>query len=182
MTADTLCGGVRPGAAGGAPGAVGAGGVASGPPGRQNRAMTTAAPQTEATVPAAPAWRPLAGLLAVMGVAHFVVPRPFEAIVPRPLGDPKPWVQASGAAELACAAALALPRTRRAGGLAAAALFVAVFPANVQMTVTAFRSERATRSSRAYRAATVARLPLQAPLVRQGLRLARTSRGAGSGL
>jgi len=140
--------------------------------------MTTAAPETEATVPSAPAWRPLAGLLAVMGVAHFVLPRPFEAIVPRPLGDPKPWVQASGAAELACAAALALPSTRRAGGLAAAALFVAVFPANVQMTVTAFRSDR---SSGAYRAATVARLPFQAPLVRQGLRLARASRGTGGG-
>jgi uncharacterized membrane protein len=139
--------------------------------------MTTSAElDTGATQGPAPAWRPLAGLLAVMGVAHFVLPRPFEAIVPRALGDPRPWVQASGAAELACAAALALPRTRRAGGLASAALFVAVFPANVQMTVTALRSERA---SGAYRAATVARLPLQAPLVRQGLRLARVRRGTG---
>jgi uncharacterized membrane protein len=138
--------------------------------------MTTSAPlDTDA---GGPAWRPLAGLLAVMGVAHFAVPRPFEAIVPRALGDPKPWVQVSGAAELACAAALALPRTRRAGGLAAAALFVAVFPANLQMTMTALRSERA---STAYRAATVARLPLQAPLVRQGLRLARASRRPGGG-
>lgn len=140
--------------------------------------MTTSAPLDTDAGGTAPAWRPLAGLLAVMGVAHFAVPRPFEAIVPRALGDPKPWVQVSGAAELACAAALALPRTRRAGGLAAAVLFVAVFPANVQMTVTALRSERA---SAAYRAATVARLPFQAPLVRQGLRLARASRGAGGG-
>jgi uncharacterized membrane protein len=141
--------------------------------------MTTSAElDTDGSGGLAPAWRPLAGLLAVMGVAHFVVPRPFEAIVPRGLGDPKPWVQVSGAAELACAAALALPRTRRAGGLAAAALFVAVFPANVQMTMTAFRSER---TSGAYRAATVARLPLQAPLVRQGLRLARASRSPGGG-
>jgi uncharacterized membrane protein len=133
--------------------------------------MTTSAElDSDAAGGAAPAWRPLAGLLAVMGVAHFVVPRPFEAIVPRALGDPKPWVQVSGAAELACAAALAVPRTRRAGGLASAALFVAVFPANVQMTVTAFRSGR---TSAAYRAATVARLPFQAPLVRQALRLAR---------
>ena len=141
--------------------------------------MTTTAPQTEAASTARsgfPSWRPLAGLLAVMGIAHFVVPRPFETIVPRALGDPKPWVAGSGAAELACAAALAAPRTRRAAGLASAALFVAVFPANVQMTVTALRSERA---SAAYRAATVARLPFQAPLVRQGLRLARASRGGG---
>jgi uncharacterized membrane protein len=138
---------------------------------------TTAEPDTDAGG-TAPAWRPLAGLLAVAGVGHFVVPRPFEAIVPRALGDPRPWVRASGVAELACAAALAVPRTRRAAGLAAAVLFVAVFPANVQMTVTALRSERA---SKAYRAATVARLPLQAPLVRQGLRLARASRSPGGG-
>jgi uncharacterized membrane protein len=136
---------------------------------------TTAEPDTDAGG-TAPAWRPLAGLLAVAGVGHFVVPRPFEAIVPRALGDPGPWVRVSGVAELACAAALAVPRTRRAAGLAAAVLFVAVFPANVQMTVTALRSERA---SKAYRAATVARLPLQAPLVRQGLRLARASRSPG---
>jgi uncharacterized membrane protein len=141
--------------------------------------MTTTAPlDTQAPERTSPAWRPLAGLLAVMGVAHFVAPRPFEAIVPRALGDPKPWVQVSGAAELACAAGLVLPRTRRAAGLAAAGLFVAVFPANLQMTASAFRSERA---SNAYRAALVARLPLQAPLVRQGLRLARASRAPGGG-
>ena len=129
--------------------------------------MTTAAPETEATVPSAPAWRPLAGLLAVMGVAHFVIPRPFEAIVPRPLGDPKPWVQASGAAELACAAALALPRTRRAGGLAAAALFVAVFPANVKMAVD-WSDRSVTEQAIAY-----GRLPLQIPLVLWALKVRR---------
>jgi uncharacterized membrane protein len=135
--------------------------------------MTKTAPLTEAapdTHRVSPSWRPLAGLLAVAGIGHFVVPRPFEAIVPRALGDPKPWVAASGVAELACAAALAAPRTRRAAGLVSAVLFVAVFPANVQMTVTAFRSER---TSAAYRAATVARLPLQVPLVVQALRIAR---------
>ena len=134
--------------------------------------MTKTAPLTEAapdTRSGSPSWRPLAGLLAVMGVAHFVVSRPFEAIVPRALGDPKPWVAASGVAELAWPA-LAAPRTRRGAGLASAVLFAAVFPANVQMTVTAFRSER---TSAAYRAATVARLPLQVPLVLQALRIAR---------
>jgi uncharacterized membrane protein len=135
--------------------------------------MTKTAPLTEAALEAdsgSPSWRPIAGLLAVAGIGHFVVPRPFESIVPRALGDPKPWVAASGVAELACAAALATPRTRRFAGLACAALFVAVFPANVQMTVTALRSERA---STAYRAATIARLPLQVPLVVQALRIAR---------
>ena len=135
--------------------------------------MTKTAPLAEAapdTRSGSPSWRPLAALLAVTGVGHFVVPRPFEAIVPRALGDPKPWVAASGVAELACATALAVPRTRRVAGLASAALFLAVFPANVQMTVTAFRSGR---TSTGYRAATVARLPLQVPLVVQALRVAR---------
>ncbi len=115
-------------------------------------------------------WKPLAALLAGMGALHFLRPGPFAAIVPRRLGRPLPWVYGSGAAELGCAAALALPSTRRQGGLAAAALFVAVFPGNVQMAVTALRSPRA---SGFYRAATVARLPLQVPLVAWALRVAR---------
>lgn len=118
----------------------------------------------------APGWRPLAALLAVTGTLHLVRPRPFAAIVPRRLGDPTPWVYGSGAAELACAAALAVPATRRAGALATAALFVAVYPANVQMAATALRSSRATP---AYRAVALGRLPLQVPLVLWALRVAR---------
>ena len=41
----------------------------------------------------------------------------------------------SGAAELACAAAVANRRTRRVGATLAAVLFVVVFPANLQMAV-----------------------------------------------
>ena len=78
--------------------------------------------------------RALAVLLATAGVTHFAVPRPFDAIVPRALpGGPRLWTYLSGAAELAVAAAVVAPRTRRVGGLAAAGLFAAVFPANVQM-------------------------------------------------
>lgn len=122
-----------------------------------------------------PSWRPLSALLAATGALHFVRPRPFAAIVPRQLGRPLPWVYASGAAELGCAVALAVPRTRRHGGVAAAVLFVAVFPGNLQMAVTAVRSPRA---SAAYRALTLARLPLQVPLVLWALRVARRGVGA----
>lgn len=118
----------------------------------------------------APGWRPLAALLGVAGVLHLVRPEPFASIVPRRLGDATPWVYGSGAAELACAAALAAPATRRTGALATAALFVAVYPANVQMAVSALRSSRATT---AYRAVALARLPLQVPLVLWALRVAR---------
>lgn len=61
----------------------------------------------------------LAGLLAAAGTAHFAAPRQFDHIVPRSLpGSPRAWTYASGAAELALAAGVALPRTRKAAALA----------------------------------------------------------------
>ncbi len=106
-------------------------------------------------------------MLAAGGSAHFLSPAPYAAIVPAALGAPYVWVYVSGAAELACAVGLLLPRTRRRAALAAAALFVAVFPANLQMAWDA-----ADRSA-AYRAVTYARLPLQVPLVLWALSVAR---------
>ncbi|KOG71449.1 membrane protein, partial [Kitasatospora aureofaciens] len=71
----------------------------------------------------------MARMLGGMGALHFLAPKPFDAIVPRALpGSPRTWTYASGAAELAVAAAGALPRPPRAGALAAAGLFPAVFP------------------------------------------------------
>lgn len=117
----------------------------------------------------------LAALLGTAGVAHFAAPGPFERIVPRALGRPGPWVAASGAAELACAVALLPPATRRWAGLASAALFAAVYPANVTMAVQALRSDRAPRW---YRAVALARLPLQLPLVVWALRASTAGRAA----
>ncbi|RLL69698.1 hypothetical protein [Streptomyces sp. Z26] len=109
----------------------------------------------------------LAALLAGAGVAHLAVPKPFDAIVPRALpGDPRTWTYVSGAVELGLAAAIAHPRTRRLGGLAAAGFFVAVFPANVKMAHD-WRHKPAP-----LRVAVQARLPLQAPLVWWALRVA----------
>ena len=48
-------------------------------------------------------WPALAALLGTTGVLHFTAPAAFASIVPRALGDPRPWVAWSGAAELACA-------------------------------------------------------------------------------
>lgn len=102
----------------------------------------------------------LATLLATTGVLHFVAPKPFDAIVPRGLPGPaRQWTYLSGVAELAVAAAIAHPRTRKAGGLAAAALFAAVFPANVKM------AWDWRHASPAKRAIAYGRLPLQAPLI-----------------
>jgi uncharacterized membrane protein len=106
----------------------------------------------------------LAGLLAGAGVLHFVRPEFYDAMIPPLLGSPRAWTYGSGVAELAVAAAVAVPRTRRRGALAAAGLFVAVFPANVYM---AFDPGDLPRW------AVIARLPLQVPLVVWALRVAR---------
>ncbi|WP_426566754.1 DoxX family protein [Angustibacter sp. McL0619] len=124
-----------------------------------------------------PGWKPLAVLLAASGVLHFAKPDPYARIVPKGLGDAHRWVAVSGAAELACAAGLASSRTRRGAALAAAGLFVAIFPANVQMAVAAWRSDRAGRG---YQVGTLARLPLQAPLVAWALSVGRAARSAPS--
>ncbi|WP_306189077.1 MauE/DoxX family redox-associated membrane protein [Streptomyces sp. MK5] len=112
----------------------------------------------------------LAGLLATAGAAHLASPQQFDATIPRALpGRPRTWTYASGAAELALAAGLALPRTRRAAALATAAFFVGVFPANVQMAVD-WRHRPAPQ-----KAAALGRLPLQLPLVLWARGVARTA-------
>jgi uncharacterized membrane protein len=116
----------------------------------------------------------LAALLATSGVVHLVRPQVFEGIVPHALPNRRALVYVSGVAELLCAAGLLVPATRRPAGYASAALLVAVFPANVQMSVD--HAERAQRrgdpASRASFVATLARLPLQLPMIRTALRAA----------
>ena len=113
----------------------------------------------------------LAALLLVTGTLHFVRPEPFEGIVPGFLGSPRAWVWASGVAELGCALALLVPRSRSAAGWACAALFVVVFPANVQMAVDALQGEGGSV------AVALVRLPLQVPLVLWALYVARATAG-----
>ena len=129
----------------------------------------------------APLTRDLKGLVALFatsGVLHLVKPEPFEAITPRQLPARRALVHASGVAEIACAAGLLHPRTRRLAGWLSAALLVAVFPANIQMAVDeTARVNRKLRSGRPVhrgrQAATIARLPLQVPLVRTALKATR---------
>ena len=108
--------------------------------------------------PALPAYL-LSGLLAVTGSLHVFAPEPYVRIIPERLPAPYTLVYASGVAELLCAAGLAMPRTRRRAGWAAALLFVAVLPANLTMALDA-----AGRST-PYQVAVWARVPLQVPLV-----------------
>ncbi|MFF4881093.1 hypothetical protein [Micromonospora sp. NPDC000668] len=113
----------------------------------------------------------LAGLLAVAGVTHLLRPNLYDPIVPGALPGPaRFWTYASGVAELAVAAAVANPATRRAGGRAAAALFIAVLPANVKMAVD-WRHRRPAKRAIAY-----GRVPMQVPLIWWALRVARAGR------
>ncbi|GGN20980.1 DoxX family protein [Streptomyces fuscichromogenes] len=114
----------------------------------------------------------LAGLLAAAGVAHFAVPKSFDATIPKALpGSPRTWTYASGAVELALAAGIALPRTRAVAARAATAFFVGVFPANVQMAVDWQKRPEPLRT------AALARLPLQVPLVLWARGVARNEEG-----
>ena len=120
----------------------------------------------------AAAWR-LAALLGGAGALHFVKPEFFDPTVPHALpGDARTYTYASGVAELAVAGALVVPRTRRLGATAAAALFVAVFPANIQMAADWLRSDR---TSTPMKAGAIARLPLQIPLVTEALKARRNA-------
>ncbi len=106
----------------------------------------------------------LAALLTTSGTLHFAKPRPFDTLIPPELpGTARTWTYASGIAELGVAALLANPRTRRLGGSLAAALFVAVLPGNVHAVRVFWRRP-------VVRAALIARLPLQVPLIREALK------------
>ena len=113
--------------------------------------------------------RRTAGLLAAAlggsGLLHLARPRTYEWLVPPELGRARAWVLGSGVVEIATAALLAAPRTRRTGGRLAAALLVAFVPAHLHT----FR----VVDSGDLRAAAAVRLCLQVPLVRAALKVAR---------
>lgn len=116
----------------------------------------------------------LSAFLASAGTMHFARPKFFRQAVPKHLPGGKPfWIKISGVAELSVAAAIAHPRTRRPGGLAAAALFVAVLPGNISMAMEGMKNPRASRTRKAL---LLARLPLQAPLVAWALKAASESK------
>ncbi|MFG3258268.1 hypothetical protein [Streptomyces sp. NPDC048172] len=73
----------------------------------------------------------LASLLIGSGVAHFVVPRYFRALVPEWVGHAGPVVAVSGVADLVVGGALCVPQWREGGAWAAAVLITAYLPSHV---------------------------------------------------
>lgn len=115
--------------------------------------------------------RNLVAIFAVSGVLHLLVPKPYAAIVPAQLPFKRELVYVSGVAEIGCAALLTQPRSRRLGGIVSFGILLAVFPANVQMMISAWRSSSAPTW---FKVGTVLRLPLQIPLLRWALAAARS--------
>jgi uncharacterized membrane protein len=71
--------------------------------------------------------------MVIAGVMHFATPQPFIKIVPGALPFPAALVYISGIIEIALAIGLQLPATRVASAWGLIALFIAVYPANLNM-------------------------------------------------
>lgn len=131
--------------------------------------MTSPPPELQQVASPSRAYRMAAGLLGI-GTLHFVAPKPFDSIIPAELpGSPRFYTYASGVAELAVAGLLVAPRTRRFGALAAVALFLAVFPGNVNMVRLWWHKPWPMR------AIAIARLPLQVPMIVEAVKVYRRS-------
>lgn len=110
----------------------------------------------------------LAGIFATSGVIHLARPQVYEPLMPDWVPAHREVIVGSGVAELACAALLVGPRTRRLAGWASAGLLLGVFPGNLKMAADARRS-----GSQRFQVLAYGRLPLQWPMVRIALRAAR---------
>ena len=116
----------------------------------------------------------MAAMLIGIGIGHLAAPKPFDTIVPPELpGSPRFYTYASGVAEVGVGALLLVPRTRRLAATAAAALFLAVFPANLHMVRMWWNKPGIQKWP--MRIGALARLPLQLPMVVQALRIRRNA-------
>ena len=112
----------------------------------------------------------IAAMLFGVGNLHFVAPKPFDGIIPVELpGSPRFYTYASGVAELVIGALLLPLQTRRLAALAAAALFLAVLPGNINMVRLWWDKPWLMRIL------ALARLPLQIPMITTALKIARNS-------
>ena len=110
----------------------------------------------------------LAGGFAVSGTIHLVKPEVYEPLMPSWVPAHRELILGSGVAELACAAGLLHPATRRSAGWVSTALLAVVYVGNLKMADDARRS-----GSRGFKAAAYARLPLQLPMFRAAWRATR---------
>lgn len=114
-------------------------------------------------------------MLGPAGIAHFMVPKIFDQLVPDWVPTSKRFATyASGAAELAAAALVLHPRTRRIGGWLALATFIGVYPANIQAVVDGGMKDAPPPFDKPVFA--WARLPFQLPMIWAAWKVARPKR------
>ena len=77
----------------------------------------------------------LSAMMIAIGILHLVRPEKFVAIVPDWLPAPRVLVAGSGICEILGGVGLLVKRVRKAAAWGLVALFIAVFPANVNMAV-----------------------------------------------
>jgi uncharacterized membrane protein len=109
----------------------------------------------------------VAAAFSVSGVIHLLDPKEFTSIVPRFLPFSTGLVYVSGVAELICA--YGLWRRQRWAGIAATALLLVIWPANLQAAITAQRSDDLSNQVISW-----IRLPLQIPLIWLALQSSRS--------
>lgn len=110
----------------------------------------------------------LAGGFLASGTVHLVRPDVWEPLMPDWVPAHREVIIWSGVAEIVCAAGLLFPPTRKAAGLASAALLAGVYVGNVKMAVDASKGSNVPLKVAAY-----GRLPLQFPMIRAALRAGR---------
>jgi uncharacterized membrane protein len=131
--------------------------------------MTPITPIAQRNASQAGAYR-IAALLLGVGTVHFLAPKQFDEIIPAELpGSPRFYTYASGVAEVTIGALLLARRTRRNAALAAVALFLGVFPANVNMVRLWWDKPWPMR------VVALARLPLQIPMITEALKVRRNA-------
>jgi len=103
----------------------------------------------------------LAVSMILVGTLHFAIPDPFVKIVPAILSHPLALVYISGFFEILGGLGLLLPPVSQAAAWGLILLFIAVFPANINMAVNHIDLPRIPDSS----ILRWGRLPLQAVLI-----------------
>ena len=119
----------------------------------------------------------LALAMIYVGVLHFARPSGFVSIVPSYLPAPLALVLVSGFFEILGGAGLLVPRVRQAASYGLVALYIAVFPANVNMAV----HHLPFGDSPTPEWLLLARLPLQLVLIGLSLYVGKTVPGRAPG-
>lgn len=99
--------------------------------------------------------------MVLVGILHFAFPEPFVKIVPPQLPYPLELVYISGFFEILGGIGLLIPAVSRAAAWGLIALFIAVFPANINQAVNNIPIEGIPHNQLLY----WVRLPFQAVLI-----------------